>query len=185
MAGQTTGEPAVLRALRGVGALFLRMPRIAGVLLFVLWTGVIWRLSSLQAKEEESSFVMGWLVNSGHAPLFGFLAFLALVSLPRSEPFQTLGTTGTIRQWPRVSALGAAAILLAVLGYGLVDEWHQSLVPTRDASPWDVMTDMTGAACTLWIAAYLGDGAASAKGLAWRIAVGLALCLLAGLNAAT
>lgn len=183
--GESKAEGGILGALRWVGAQFLRLPRPTGVLLFLVWTGVIWRLSSMEAKTEGGSFVKGWLVNSAHAPLFGFLAFLALIALPRSErlPAETPGEPAL--SWPRVNGAAWAWILLAVLAYGLVDEWHQSRVPTRDASPWDVLTDMTGAACTLWIASYLGQAEASRGGLTLRLMAGLALCLLAGLGAAT
>ncbi len=183
--GDINRETGALRALRWIGGLFLRLPRPAGAVLFLAWTGVIWRLSSLQAKADGGSFVKGWLVNSAHAPLFGFLAFLALISLPRSTHLPELKPADSPRTWPRVSSLGGALILFAVLAYGLLDEWHQSHVPTRDASPWDVVTDMTGAACTLWIAAYLGRGEASARGLLLRLGAGLCLCLLAGLKAAS
>jgi VanZ family protein len=39
--------------------------------------------------------------------------------------------------------------------YGISDEWHQSFVPGRDASPWDALTDalavVTAAATYGWI----------------------------------
>jgi VanZ family protein len=38
--------------------------------------------------------------------------------------------------------------LLALMGTGLVascDEWHQSFLPNRNGSPWDVLLDCTGA----------------------------------------
>jgi len=40
------------------------------------------------------------------------------------------------------------ALLMTILigtGYALSDEWHQSFVPGRDASPWDVLFDAVGA----------------------------------------
>jgi VanZ family protein len=39
------------------------------------------------------------------------------------------------------------ALLLSVffgICYGLSDEWHQSFVPGRDASPWDLLFDSMG-----------------------------------------
>lgn len=37
-----------------------------------------------------------------------------------------------------------AAIAIAAL-YAMTDEWHQSFVPSRTASVWDVLIDTTGA----------------------------------------
>jgi VanZ family protein len=44
----------------------------------------------------------------------------------------------------------ASAWLLAVL-YACSDEWHQSFVPGRHPSPWDVLIDGCGAATALLI----------------------------------
>ena len=46
------------------------------------------------------------------------------------------------------------AILIGTL-YGISDEWHQSFIPGRDASPWDALTDtlavVTATATYSWI----------------------------------
>jgi len=45
--------------------------------------------------------------------------------------------------------------LLAMLGTGLLatwDEWHQSFLPNRTSSPWDVLLDCSGAAIMVGIA---------------------------------
>jgi VanZ family protein len=45
------------------------------------------------------------------------------------------------------------AIVLCA-GYASVDEFHQSFVPSRTASPWDALIDTTGASaaqCVFWI----------------------------------
>jgi len=42
--------------------------------------------------------------------------------------------------------------LLALLSTGLLaswDEWHQSFLPNRTSSPWDVLLDCTGTAVML------------------------------------
>lgn len=64
-----------------------------------------------------------------------------------------------LRAWrmsiPRVRFLAAAA--LALLGTALLatwDEWHQSLLPNRTGSPWDVLLDCCGALVFL-LGAYL------------------------------
>ena len=63
----------------------------------------------------------------------------------------------------------------------VVDEWHQSHVPGRDASALDVLTDVTGVACVVWIVAFLGREDATERGLRARFALGLGLCLVAAL----
>ncbi|MBL8115356.1 MAG: VanZ family protein [Acidobacteria bacterium] len=37
--------------------------------------------------------------------------------------------------------------LLATAGFGLADEFHQSFTPSREADVWDLVADLTGAAC--------------------------------------
>jgi VanZ family protein len=47
--------------------------------------------------------------------------------------------------------------LLALVGTGLVatcDEWHQSFLPNRNGSPWDVLLDCCGA-ITLQLIVYV------------------------------
>jgi VanZ family protein len=42
------------------------------------------------------------------------------------------------------------SIALVVI-YAVSDEWHQAFVPSRTASPWDVLIDLLGGICgTLW-----------------------------------
>jgi len=47
-------------------------------------------------------------------------------------------------QPPRLRPTLGAVVFTA--GYGLIDELHQSFVPGRSASGWDVAADLTGAA---------------------------------------
>ena len=50
-----------------------------------------------------------------------------------------------------------SSLLLALLGTGALacwDEWHQSLLPNRGPSPWDVLLDCSGA-FTMCLLAYL------------------------------
>jgi VanZ family protein len=58
------------------------------------------------------------------------------------------GATGWRWSW-------AAWALLIAAGYAALDEFHQSFVPNRGASPWDVLLDSAGAvvaqaAARLW-----------------------------------
>lgn len=146
-----------------------RLPRSAGPLLALVWALVIWKLSDRPSDGSPSNFWNSWFWNIGHAPLFGLLAFWGVLALPRESG------------WPRIGKAGAVTILLLVLGYGIVDEVHQASSPGRSASAFDVATDVVGAACTLWIARYLGEEGADARGLARRLGIGLALCALFGL----
>jgi VanZ family protein len=47
-------------------------------------------------------------------------------------------------------AARSIAFVLAVL-YAVLDEFHQSFVPSRTGSPWDVVTDIAGAILGLMI----------------------------------
>lgn len=49
---------------------------------------------------------------------------------------------GERRGWSWPWMLGAVAIAAAVAG---IDEWHQSFVPSRGGTPWDVLLDTVGA----------------------------------------
>ena len=76
-----------------------------------------------------------------HAMEFGALALAlvrALVNTTRWQPWLVVG----------LSVAFAAA-------YGVLDEYHQSFVPGRDADAWDVMADMVGGmmGCGVWYAA--------------------------------
>ncbi|MGA2219001.1 MAG: VanZ family protein [Terracidiphilus sp.] len=58
--------------------------------------------------------------------------------------------------------------VLALLGTALVascDEWHQSYLPNRTGTPWDVLLDCTGA-ITLQLAVYVFMRTFKPKGLA-------------------
>jgi VanZ family protein len=53
------------------------------------------------------------------------------------------GLSGKDRGWQLRWAIWAVII---VAGYASLDEFHQVFVPSRHASPWDALIDMTGAA---------------------------------------
>ena len=60
------------------------------------------------------------------------------------------GVRGERRGWQLRWALGALAIAAA---YSMLDEYHQSFVPSRTASLWDSLLDTVGAA-TAQVAAW-------------------------------
>lgn len=77
------------------------------------------------------------LVRKGaHAYEYAVLAWLAWRAL--REPFR-----GDARGWIASHAWGAWLIATV---YAASDEFHQSFVPSRGASPWDVLIDACGAA---------------------------------------
>jgi VanZ family protein len=78
-----------------------------------------------------------FLVRKGaHFTVYGTLSWLAFRSwravLPAPAPW--------LLRW------SALAMSLALLAASL-DEFHQSFIPSRTSSPYDVMLDMTGALC--------------------------------------
>lgn len=100
----------------------------------LLLMALIFYISSLPATDIPD---LGWadLVGKkiGHALGFGLLSITYLLAIPtrlsRSNRF--------LLAW------------LFAVAYGLVDECHQSFVPTRNASLLDVAVDAAGAAITL------------------------------------
>ena len=77
----------------------------------------------------------------------------------KSGHFLGYGAIGLVwlRAWrmtlPKAQFLTDA--FLALLGTGLLatwDEWHQSFLPNRTSSPWDVLLDCSGALLMLWVA---------------------------------
>jgi VanZ family protein len=50
----------------------------------------------------------------------------------------------------------AVWVLLMVAAYAATDEFHQSFVPSRMASPWDVLIDTAGAALGLFVLWMIG-----------------------------
>jgi len=65
--------------------------------------------------------------NLAHQPLYAGVGLSFLLAL---------GKPARWRYWPM--------LLLFVLAVGLADEWHQSTVPFRDASYWDLLSDLLG-----------------------------------------
>jgi nitroreductase len=63
--------------------------------------------------------------------------------------------------WLRVSIVQAIGAFAIASAYGVFDEWHQSFVPGRYASPTDVVLDVAGAALGIWLAAWASRYAAS------------------------
>jgi len=161
-----------LEWLRGVGRRLLAIPFPLSALPFLSWAGLIWWLSS-QEQLDPGPLVPGvpLLANLAHAFEFGMLALWLVLVLPRAAG--PAGRTG----WPGLGPRSAALAFFPLIAYALLDEWHQSSVPHRNASLLDVVTDAVGILSVLWVVAYLGRDDAHESGLRRRLLVGLLACV--------
>lgn len=87
------------------------------------------------------------------------VAIFVLSSRPLPSPGQAVpdwlshGTAWAVLAWllarsqPARSPVGVVIVtLLVAIGYGALDEWHQSFVPGRHADAGDVLKDAVGSA---------------------------------------
>ncbi|MEO6710904.1 MAG: VanZ family protein [Planctomycetota bacterium] len=158
----------VLRAFRRFGGLLGRLSRASGPVLTIAWYGLIFSLSAQPSARRPGPISGSWALNTGHSLIFGLLALWMIVSLPRS------------RGWPLLRRSSVASVLGLVLVLGTLDELHQGGVPGRYMSATDVITDLTGAACVLWICAYTASERAIERGLRQRLALCIVACCTAG-----
>jgi VanZ like family len=118
----------------------------------------IYWLSSARRDLLPPGPLGAFVANAAHGPIFGVLAALA------------------------ARATGSAPLGFAIgVLYGVGDEWHQSYVPGRSSSPFDLATDTVGALAALGL---LATPLAEATALRRVIAVALALAVAAGLATA-
>jgi VanZ family protein len=161
-------EPAALTSLlRSVGAALQRLPRPLAALATVAWMGVITALSAMPAKKVGGHPILSFVWNLGHAPIFGILAACLALCMPRMDG------------WPRLGRREVVSVLAVVLAFAVFDELHQGRVVGREASVLDLVTDLTGAACMLWIVRFVGRPAARDGDLRSRLALCVLLCACA------
>jgi len=145
------------------------LSRPSATLPLVSWAGLIWFLSSRSPRPPVDHVTLSsWLGNSAHAVEFGMFALLVALTLPR------------VSGWPKLDTRGVTVALLVTAVYAILDELHQGVTPGRNAALPDVVTDLVGAACTLWIVAYVVRPDATEAGLAKRFGLGLLACLASG-----
>lgn len=133
----------------------------------------IWRLSEGAGGPGGDSFLWGVIGNLAHAPLFGLLAmWIALAGRRVSSEWESG------RVWVRLGASQRALIVGGVLLWGIIDELHQSQVPGRTASFWDLATDGLAAWMVLWVV--VGVGAAGASEGDTRLRLGLSALVVIG-----
>ncbi len=118
-------------ARRARAALLLRLK--GGVVSALLggWMGLIFYLSSLEAAAVPDALSqLGWVREVGvHAVLYTVLGGLALLTL----------WVWIVR--PDRRLLWAGAAMAFGMLHGVLDEVHQSFVPGRSASPFDLLID--------------------------------------------
>ncbi|HEX9793404.1 MAG TPA: VanZ family protein, partial [Planctomycetota bacterium] len=130
--------------------------------LALLAAAAISATSSLSGGSSAPSFVRAYVLNLGHAPLFGALAVSLLL----------LAGPGGAGRWPV-----SGAVFLAIAAVAVLDEWHQAGVHGRDSSWWDFGTDLLGAGAALGTARLLG-GARSSPAARHRVALAGVFLLL-------
>ncbi|MGE0143614.1 MAG: VanZ family protein [Planctomycetota bacterium] len=125
---------------RRIFAAMAAWPTIVRWGLVLLHIGIIWWLSSRVLGGGSAPWWVGFTYNSGHVVLFGGLAWLVAAAL-------------RVRPSPRGHHLLRAWLAVSVAAlYGVVDEWHQSSVPGRSASIFDIATDSASAILLVQIA---------------------------------
>lgn len=125
--------------------------RKAYLLLALAWAALIWYLSDQPGLDIPPAFPMQDKLL--HLIAYGVLGFLVMGT--RRLPFN-----GVLKKSPaRVFQHGVntfptltywTVCVLCIL-YGILDEVHQSFVPGRDASVYDVYADVTGALLGAWL----------------------------------
>jgi VanZ family protein len=111
------------------------MLRTACLLLALAWAALIWYLSDQPGLDIPQAVPMQDKLL--HLVAYGVLGFLAMGT--RRLPLDAL-PAGTY--WK--------VCLLCAL-YGILDEYHQSFVPGRDATVYDVYADVMGALLGAWL----------------------------------
>ena len=124
------------------------------------WAGVISILSTdLFSSDHTSAFIiplLRWLFPHAGAETLELMHAVVRKTAHVTEYFifsifLMLGLRGKDRVWKLRWAIWAVII---AAGYASLDEFHQSFVASRTASPWDALLDTTGAAAAqvvLWL----------------------------------
>lgn len=126
----------------------------------IAWACLISTFSTdVFSSEQTSRFVipaLHWIFPHASAETLGLIHFAIRKSAHLTEYFifsilLLHGLRGKERGWTLRWAIWAVAI---AAGYAALDEFHQSFVPSRTASPWDSLLDTVGASAAqivLWL----------------------------------
>lgn len=106
----------------------------------IAWAAVILTLTSIPAPDfaPVGAFAFPGADKLVHAGMYGVLGALLARAAGGAAPPRTLGR-----------------LLLGVLLFAVVDEWHQRFIPGRSADALDVVADVAGAAVGFAAAARL------------------------------
>ena len=99
-----------------------------------------------EMPQEQVEEVVFYVRKGAHMAEFGVLALLCWRALRKTRH-------GEPRSWSWPDARNS---WLLVLVFAVADELHQTFVPTRQGSPWDVAIDCGGGALALWLLWLLG-----------------------------
>ena len=152
----------MIRIARGVLIRWERLPGWGRWLVVAVWLAAIWWLSSRTPTGGSRPIWSVVCFNAGHIVLFGGLAGLISTAIDGPEPRR-----------------GAMSVLAAAI-YGIIDEMHQSTVPGRDASGWDVCTDLCAAVLVVTCVAALRSG--SRRSMRWAITAAIG-CVISVIGA--
>ena len=109
------------------------------LLLALSWAGVIYYLSAQPGTDEPLPFVH--LDKILHLIAYGLLGFLAM---------------GAVRARGDTHRNGQVWLIALLVGlYGISDEFHQSFVPGRDPSMYDIVADVAGGILGAWAMYFL------------------------------
>jgi VanZ family protein len=134
--------------------------RLSSWLPAIAWAILIsWASTDVFSASHTSRYILPalhWLIPHASAETLERLHFLIRKSAHFTEYFVfsfflLRAVRGEHRGWQIRWAITALAI---AAGYSALDEFHQSFVPSRTASPWDSLLDTTGAATAqfvLWL----------------------------------
>ncbi|HEY8226251.1 MAG TPA: VanZ family protein [Pyrinomonadaceae bacterium] len=124
----------------------------------IFWMAFIFFASSASfSAANTSTFIeplLKWLFPNASLATLTFMHFVirklahfteyAVLAILAARAFDRSGLTGSRNRWFLISAI-------LVIAYALLDEYHQSFVPSRSASVIDSLVDMTGGFTALLI----------------------------------
>jgi VanZ family protein len=116
-----------------------------------LCIGLIALLSSLPHRESIDPFyVIHHSDKVEHAMAYGLLAFVC---------YRTFRSSSSV---PVARNAGAVTLFL-VLGFGVLCEWFQALLPSRSADGWDILADSVGSFFAIWITSSFSASASNTR----------------------
>ncbi len=115
---------------------------------------IYWLSSQPQLPRLPEPLWQTLLAKTAHLGEYGILALLLLFAVRERQE-------GVGARSPRPKGIPAGRYLLVsaiAIAYAASDEFHQSFVPNRTASGWDVLIDTAGVLVTLFVAARAWPG---------------------------